>query len=426
MSDESEYNRIQRENEAKRKYAQECVVQDLLHQIDNFITHYKNCDVIIDTSQSDFFILPNKYKKISNVYKSEFIVDRTELSAYSSYRYTDVSTHLEKKTYGGGVSGYSVSETSSGYSVSPNYSAEKSKLEYVIDKKTERTSSEDDIVYVKAVKRGTVAEVLKKEAELCVLSNRCKHAKRYKSNQNSLNEKYNLKLATRTYNLVGYLSIVSFFAIFLLLPFSIKNSGNMLLTTLLIEKFFGCKIPYFDSTFYIISSLYVFLVIAFSVLAVIKKKFISYGGEWQKSSRGKINYLDKNKEVLNLDYLKEWQDDGLYESVKSRVIFASVFIVADLLAKFIVPLTDLCCIVMDIIIIIYSLSIVLAGIIFAPLFAGIIRVVKNQNYSRSKNYDTIIKNFITNNGFVKYTDVWKDISTYSISKRNTDNYLMKE
>jgi len=168
-------------NTKNREYAQDNVLEQLTEGVYHFITDHPNDDVIVDlgTLSSGKLITQMKaiikqlHKSIldrhkdskQKIYFEDIGVDAVGIS--SEQTYTKIETNVEKKstTVGGGIDGYSVTETSDGFSVTPHYSREET--EYYFEAVDEYVSdSVFEYLNIKAVRLGTGKEVVKKEKAL--------------------------------------------------------------------------------------------------------------------------------------------------------------------------------------------------------------------------------------------------------------------
>ena len=148
-------------NARNRDFAQEDAERDAVEAFERWQDEHDGCDIIIhpDSDGIDEII------KGEHVVVAPFNVDGERIEGYGEYQRTTVTKTPRIVTKCGGVSCYHVSETLGGYSVSPDYSATSKETVYDLD--YEDTYADTlSVIRAKAVKRGTAAEVIRKEKQL--------------------------------------------------------------------------------------------------------------------------------------------------------------------------------------------------------------------------------------------------------------------
>lgn len=449
MGEWTEYNRVRDQNNYNRKCAQGDAQEQILDKLDLFIEKHSERDIIIDTTESNYFKLPKRYKKIDNVYFGIILIDKTEIHGEGNYDEIWGNWERETRTTGGGLTGYSVSQTSSGYSVTPEYGISSKEEVYVLHNRHIQKCLTVDTINVKAVKRGTANMVIEKETELFFTRDRYEWATEYRNDKNILDRNIHVnKKQSQLYNCLSFIEGISFLFMILLTPLCIANqfARKYLLLAMLYDFLFGQTVTLVYPTVVMTLLFYIVSIICFALMKQIKDKFLDNDGLWYDESRGKLNYHCTEKNYLKLQYATEWQDSNRFKTSKIHLIYASLLFVFIYCSFFLDLFTNLyysqiiLAIVLDIIASLWALSVFLANTPFGKLwinscynyegeifcmlaehyvaggklFTGFYYMLKNPNYYRSIQFKQIITDFENNKGIENYRQTEIEVHGYTV------------
>lgn len=180
---EKEYERLKKYygkmNASKWKYAKEEALDKCLNLYEKWLKNYSDCDIIVQPEVE----LDEAIKTDNRIKKSNIYVDTEYLVTEEEYDVTNVRMGMTKEDTDGSGSGYTISETSDGYSVSSNYTPKYETVKYVYTE--DGTETADACIRAKAVKRGCLDVVIQKERELGKNFKQYQAAKTYKKSPKS-------------------------------------------------------------------------------------------------------------------------------------------------------------------------------------------------------------------------------------------------